>query len=570
MKIISNIKKLDASKRLNFFRILALILFSTIVISHAWLSDDAYHAYTMAKNFVEGHGFVYNIGEQANSATCPLFTLIVAGVYLITQDMYISGMLTCIVFSVLAFYILAFKICKSPFTVVISTIILVCSSSFISYTTSGLENSLIFFLSAIYLFVFFKSKKYNRKELFVLALMEGLIATTRMDVALLFALPSVYAFVCCREEIRENTKSGILYQHIIPLIKSLPLALAGLSPFIFWELFSIVYYGFFVPNTAFAKLNSGFPLIDYLIRGCAYIVSSGIFDILVVIVPLLYVIYTFVKKVIGNQYRILALGVVIYLLYIIYIGGDFMAGRLLTVPMFISLVGLVSLFEHHSSITSSQKVKTVISIILISLLFVNLFFGISIDDDILYGGKSSANHPYLSGVADERSYYYDFTNLGIYLNWIMDGSKEPSPIEKRWSSTEVDSAINRGVEGAMLSWAPGILVYYKGETLLLSDPIGLGDPFLSKLPAHYSEYWRIGHMKRDIPTGYAETLSSGINLIENPYLHEYYEKLSVIIKGGGRNLLDVERLKIIIEMNLGKYDYLLDEYTKTLTTIYRG
>ena len=30
-------------------------------------------------------------------------------------------------------------------------------------------------------------------------------------------------------------------------------------------------------------------------------------------------------------------------------------------------------------------------------------------------------------------------------------------------------------------------------------------------------------MKRDIPSGYSETLSSGINQIENPSLHEYYE-----------------------------------------------
>ena len=77
-------------------------------------------------------------------------------------------------------------------------------------------------------------------------------------------------------------------------------------------------------------------------------------------------------------------------------------------------------------------------------------------------------------------------------------------------------------------------------------------------------------MKRDIPAGYAETLSSGVNKIENPSLYEYYEKLSVIIKGMGRNLLDVDRLYTILEMNLGKYDHLLDDYEKTLTTIYRG
>ena len=33
----------------------------------------------------------------------------------------------------------------------------------------------------------------------------------------------------------------------------------GLSPLIAWELFSLFYYGFLFPNTAFAKLNTGLP-----------------------------------------------------------------------------------------------------------------------------------------------------------------------------------------------------------------------------------------------------------------------------------------------------------------------
>ena len=33
----------------------------------------------------------------------------------------------------------------------------------------------------------------------------------------------------------------------------------GFIPLIAWELFSLIYYGFLLPNTAYAKLNTGLP-----------------------------------------------------------------------------------------------------------------------------------------------------------------------------------------------------------------------------------------------------------------------------------------------------------------------
>ena len=42
-------------------------------------------------------------------------------------------------------------------------------------------------------------------------------------------------------------------------------------------------------------------------------------------------------------------------------------------------------------------------------------------------------------------------------------------------------------------------------------------------------------------------------------LAEYYDKLLLITRG---DLFSWERIKTIFEMNLGKYDYLLEEYVK--------
>ena len=69
--------------------------------------------------------------------------------------------------------------------------------------------------------------------------------------------------------------------------------------------------------------------------------------------------------------------------------------------------------------------------------------------------------------------------------------------------------------------------------------------------------WRIGHFIREVPEGYVESLETGSNQLADPDLAEYYAKLKLITTG---KILDPERLKTILEMNLGKYDRLVEIY----------
>ena len=41
----------------------------------------------------------------------------------------------------------------------------------------------------------------------------------------------------------------------------------GLAPFILWEAFSIIYYGFAFPNSAYAKLTTGVPWRQLMVQG---------------------------------------------------------------------------------------------------------------------------------------------------------------------------------------------------------------------------------------------------------------------------------------------------------------
>lgn len=58
----------------------------------------------------------------------------------------------------------------------------------------------------------------------------------------------------------------------------------GFAPFICWEMFSLCYYGFLFPNTAYAKLDTGVSSVQLLLQGIGYLVSSFTFDPLIFVV----------------------------------------------------------------------------------------------------------------------------------------------------------------------------------------------------------------------------------------------------------------------------------------------
>ncbi len=102
--------------------------------------------------------------------------------------------------------------------------------------------------------------------------------------------------------------------------------------------------------------------------------------------------------------------------------------------------------------------------------------------------------------------------------------------------------------------------YFAGPVPHIIDDLALGDALLARLPAKPSN-WGPGHFRRDIPTGYIETIRTGVNQITDPGVHEYYDDLRLVISG---DLWNPERLKNIVLFNLGCYDHLLIAYSKAV------
>ena len=87
------------------------------------------------------------------------------------------------------------------------------------------------------------------------------------------------------------------------------------------------------------------------------------------------------------------------------------------------------------------------------------------------------------------------------------------------------------------------------------DPNGLADALIARLPMLHTLHMRPGFFWRAIPAGYVDTRATGENVIQDPKLARYYDKLAMIICGP---IWSMERFETILLMNLGCFDHLID------------
>ncbi len=117
--------------------------------------------------------------------------------------------------------------------------------------------------------------------------------------------------------------------------------LTGFAPLVLWIGFSLVYYGFPFPNTAYFKLGGGIPAAELAQHGLFYLYDSLSND------PLALITITASAFLIGRRRQshsgALGLGAILYLLYVIKIGGDFYSGRFISLPLFTAVIAAAAL-----------------------------------------------------------------------------------------------------------------------------------------------------------------------------------------------------------------------------------
>jgi arabinofuranosyltransferase len=505
-------------------------LFGLTVIRNAWMTDDAYITLRTIENFLAGYGLTYNPFVRVQAFTHPLWLLLLSFAYFIqlrllglttNNGLYLLTLLISIGLASAAVALVLSRISgehlenKGIFIVAV-----LFSKAFMDYSTSGLENPLTYFLLTIFLYILF----YEKSHLFWLAFLASLLALNRLD-SLLIVIPALgYSLLHQLKELRRNTIRVLL----------------GFLPFILWELFSIIYYGFPFPNTAYAKLNTGIGERLLLAQGLDYLINSLTADPVTLFVIGLAGVIVIIKR----DPKVLAAysGALLYLLYIVYIGGDFMTGRFLAAPFLVSAALLA-----RSQVDSRQT-----ALLVLSVLFI---LGITASSPSIFGLPPSQSEN-LSiyrdsfGVDDEKVVYS--SRSGFIVNGFRGNRGGSRFAGANWV---ISSPIEVTLEGAI-----GLFGYQKGPGVYTIDQFALVDPLLARLPVKDKLNWRIGHFERDIPDGYLETLGTQKNVIQNPALAEYYEKLTLLTTGP---LWNKARIQSIWNFNTGKYDALLKTYLAT-------
>jgi arabinofuranosyltransferase len=389
------------------------------------------------------------------------------------------------------------------------------SRAFVDYSTSGLENPLTSLLLVLFVIVFGRDpQEPSSRRLGGLVLLASLLLTNRLDSGLLvFPVVAVEAWRLKRRA-------------FAPVV-------LGALPLVAWEVFSVIYYGFPVPNTVYAKLPPNLTVWDLAPQGWLYLKDSLANDP----VTLPTIAAGIVVPLIVRRWRDIpfAVGLLLSLVFVVRVGGDFMSGRFFNTP-FVAAIALLSRYELPRALVL-RLVPAVVA--MVAILFTPF-------PPVLSTGAFDGRYEPPSGITDERRYYYQ--NSGL----LRDKNRGQTLVTRR--QAHVDRALARGLYVASTT-AIGYAGYFAGRRLHILDPMGLSDPLLARLPT--MRPWRIGHFQRAEVPGYGATLATGRNQIEDPGIAAYYDQIALVTRGP---LWSVVRFAAIVDLNLGRTAYLLDSY----------
>lgn len=529
----------------------ALGVTAWLVLSHAWMTDDAYFSFRSVDNFIHGHGLTWNITERVQGFTHPLWVLLLSAFYFFTREIYLTSIFVSLALTLALAWLVLTRIRQHAWQGVLALALLGCSTAFMDYSTSGLENPLTHFLLAVFLWLFLRQPQ-KRDDLFTLALIAGLGAFNRLDTILFYAPALVYLWW------QSKNKLAALRQLIL-----------GFMPLAAWEVFSIIYYGFPFPNTYYAKALNYVSAAEEAWAGLNYFYFTLRFD------PITWAGILAGLAAAGwsrqPRARLVAAGVLLYLLYILQIGGDFMGGRFLSAAYLASV--LLVLVYWLPALKPAQGRLLLAGAFALSLLA-------SSPPYFLYArGYETARW---QGVVDERMVYaqtnllridalhtfntnpqHNWLNKGAYLArmlWRGTGLRlEP---ENDWidlgREIRAEAATRQGIT-YLPQGANGFTGYYAGPQVYFIHGLALTDGLLGRVPPIYNPNWRSGHFMRLQPAGYLEVEAGEMAALPDAALDAYYQKIRLVTHGP---LFSAARWQAIWELNTRQFtDWLPNHLT---------
>lgn len=498
-----------------------LIFFSVLVLRSAWICDDARITLRVVQNLLNGDGLVWNIGQRVQVYTHPLWMATLIPAVWLTGDTYLTPMALNLIAAAGSVAILLKRIGHQGWNL-IAALVLCFSVAFVDYATSGLENALSFLLLALLCDRYFRSGPQTTLPSFLrTTLLFSLILLNRMDL-LVLAGPIWAAIALCAVR-------------ALGLRRTIFAALFGMVPFAAWIAFSIIYYGFPYPNSAYAKLGHGVPQGEITSQGFIYLLDSLTRDPVTLTAILLATALSCNARRLSPNAPV-ALGMLLYVVYTVHVGGTFMSGSFLAAPLLLAACIISRIPTQPATPRLAAAAALVVLIGLAAPAHTLSAVAATLPE------QSQWNYLTTNGITHERYFY-------AHANGLAGASRRE--IAERMHPYRQANDVRRVT--FMTSVGQGGLV--SGPRAHIIDRVAVADALLACLPAITDPDWSIGHWNRHVPDGLVEGILRRKNLLADTRLRAFADHLDLIISGP---IFSAERFQAIWRMNRGEYSGLID------------
>lgn len=518
--LVNGIKHWLSDRKLQLTLLLITGIF--FFLRNAWVAEDAYINFRSIEQLFAGNGPVWNAHERVQVYTSPLWYGLLAFSRVFSSNLYVNSLiLSALCYLALLFYVIRSGI--RPVTLAVLLMLQLSSLAFFDFTSSGLETILQLMLLTFLVVNTFEQSPLtpNRAKLRRrLLLLMGVMLCVRHDTLPLILTISTAVFI-----------AGIRLDGWRYTLKS---AIWAALPLLAFTVFSVIYYGFPFPNTAYAKLNTGIPGTELTQQGLMYLQENWLHDPITLTISVSFIVFACLPKQ-SFTVRLLALGVLLQLLYIIKVGGDFMLGRFLAYGYWVVCLSLVFWLENIHCISTR---------FMLILLMIGVGYSAFSPRAPVATPTSYTNHTIKHGIADERAFYSPSLSLTAYWDFLQGRApyynfpyNDFSLQARKFNQTQTDFAIYSNI---------GIFGYLADLDVKLVDPLALSDPFLARLPV--TGEWRIGHFPREIPSEYIRELKGLPYHFDNPELESLHGDIKLITRS--EDLFSKVRWQAIIRQNM--------------------
>jgi arabinofuranosyltransferase len=278
------------------------------------------------------------------------------------------------------------------------------------------------------------------------------------------------------------------------------------GPLLLWGLFAAFYYGAPVPTPVLAEWTERAGVTTRALavgRMFAYVLRH---DPITLAVVLAGVALGWRR---GGRHRVLAAGLAGYIVLLALWAGDGMPGRWLALPF----VGATLLVVWHPALERPRVFGTAVGV---SLALAAVPPLTTAGSDVRFGTPAE---PFDN--RDPRA--GDYRATGLLLD-IRQWYPPTHPEAKRGAVAWQDP--NR----AKTSPHPAFFAFAAGYGVHVIDVTGRTDPLLARMPPDGAVTFPSG-VPRSVPAGYEASLPNRRNVIANPALAAYYDRVRLVTRG---------------------------------------